>query len=166
MRPGGSPRRGRWIRRVLLGRIHDSRDREEVVADLEELRRRRAGEVGSLRATLWYFRELLRYAWASRSVGSDGAPLLRCRSGSGDRIATGVESVWQDLRFTVRGFARAPGMVLVAVPTIALALGATTAIFSFADALLLRPLPVREPHRLLELWHVSTEEPRGYSDFS
>jgi predicted permease len=77
-----------------------------------------------------------------------------------------LESVVQDVRQAVRSLARARGVSLVAVPTLALAIGATTALFGFADALLLRPLPAREPDRLLALFQESTAEPGSYSSFS
>jgi predicted permease len=54
-----------------------------------------------------------------------------------------------DLRAALRAAARAPLVTAAAVVTIALGLGATTAIFSVANAVLLRPLPVRDPHRLV-----------------
>ncbi len=59
-----------------------------------------------------------------------------------------VESLWQDLRFGARALARSPVLSLVAALTVALGVGATTAVFSAANAVLLRPLPLPEPERL------------------
>ncbi len=60
--------------------------------------------------------------------------------------------MWQDVRYALRMFARAPGFTLVAVITLALGIGATTAIFSLFYAVILKPLPFREPARLVAAW--------------
>ena len=60
-----------------------------------------------------------------------------------------MRQVLSDIRFTLRGFARAPGFFAAAVLTLALGLGANTAMFSVADALILRPLPFRDPGSLV-----------------
>ena len=63
-----------------------------------------------------------------------------------------VADVWQDLRYAMRLFARQPGFALAAVLTLALGIGANTAAFSLVDAMLLRPMGVAGPDRLV---HVS-----------
>jgi predicted permease len=59
-----------------------------------------------------------------------------------------------------------PGFTAVAVLTLALGIGVNTAIFSFADALLFRPLPVRDPARVVTLFRRDVQHPQYYSSFS
>jgi hypothetical protein len=76
-----------------------------------------------------------------------------------------VETLWQDIRFGLRMLAKNPGFTAVAVLTLALGIGANTAIFSLINALMLRVLPVRDPEHLVELLHQYPGEPRmnGFS---
>ena len=62
-----------------------------------------------------------------------------------------LDTLGQDVRFALRSFRRTPGFTAVAVLTLALGIGANTAIFSAVDALLLRPLPFPEPGRLMSV---------------
>ncbi len=57
-----------------------------------------------------------------------------------------------DLKFALRQFTKSPGFVVVAVFTLALGIGANTAIFSILDALLLKPLPYPDPNRIVQVW--------------
>jgi predicted permease len=74
-----------------------------------------------------------------------------CRDARGVRF---IETTIQDLRYGFRQLRRNPGFTAVAVLTLALGIGANTAIFSFLDALLMRSLPVAHPESLVVLnWH-------------
>ena len=65
---------------------------------------------------------------------------------------TSLETFVQDLRFGVRSLRRNPGFALIAIMTLALGIGANAAIFSVVDAVLLQPLPWREPDRAVMIW--------------
>ena len=60
-----------------------------------------------------------------------------------------LESIWMDVRSALRAMRKSPGFTAAAVVSLGLGIGATTAIFSVLDALILRPLPVADPQRLV-----------------
>src|SRR5271170_6697955 len=68
----------------------------------------------------------------------------------GNRKAA-MQSLMQDLRYSLRQIRRSPGFMMTAVLTLALGVGANTAIFSLLDQALLRSLPVRAPEQLVIL---------------
>src|ERR671935_1583851 len=72
-------------------------------------------------------------------------------------------TLWQDLRYGFRMLAASPGFTTVAVLSLAIGIGANCAIFSFADALLLRPLPVARPGEVLTVGFTAPLEAPGAS---
>jgi len=77
------------------------------------------------------------------------------------RLTRWIEECRDDVTFAIRQLRRAPAFTLVAAATLALGIGANSAIFALVDATLLRPLPLPEPDRLVMAWEQSPASPRG-----
>src|SRR5687767_4060658 len=79
-----------------------------------------------------------------------------CRASRGLRL---FDEVGQDVRYAWRLMRRTPGFTIAAILSLALGIGANTAIFSLIDAVMLRTLPLATPHELFFLAHGAGERP-------
>ncbi|MEJ2206032.1 MAG: ADOP family duplicated permease [Gemmatimonadota bacterium] len=144
----GPPGIAKW----LLGVVLPEEDREPILGDLLEVFVRRGRTRGVARARLWYWRQAL--SFSVRFVGERRAERKAWihTHGSGRQDMGGKIEAWgRDLAHAVRSLLRAPGFAAITVATLALAIGASTAIFSVVNAVLLEPLPYPNADRLVSI---------------
>jgi len=134
--------------RIAL-RAFPPRFRQQHGRDLVEMYRdsAAAGRPRGHFATLW---DLLRNGLATRLDELRGGALPPTPERPGKR-SLGLGSLAQDIRYGVRMLGKSPAFTAVAVISLAVGIGANTAVFGFIDAALLRPLAVQDPHELVVL---------------
>ncbi len=152
--------------RALVRLFSDPADRAFLLEDLTDRFREVARTEGLRAAKRWYWLQALSVVpWA---LPPDGH-LIRRQSGQGvvgdlrftTRGTMKMTGLWNDARFALRGLFRAPGFTLITIGTLALGIGATTAIFTVVNGVLLKPLPFEDPDELVAVWN-RTETGDGF----
>ena len=154
-----------WLYRAALALVPAEFRRAHGAAMLQahaDLRREAINERGRLAGAIYTAREvaeLARLGWTERrrTAVRPGPSTTPSR---GFRIR--LDGFAQDVRHAARALAAAPGFTLVAVVTLALGIGASAAVFSVVDGVLLRPMAFASPDRLVAVWETSRETGRRY----
>ncbi len=132
----------------LLYRLRALFHRREMDAEVdEELREHIEREAEKYRRAGVAPSEALRRACLA--LGGSEQVKQQCRESRGTKLA---DDLLQDLRYAMRSFAKTPGLTALIVLSLAIGIGANTAIFSVTSTLLLKPLPYPNPDRLAILW--------------
>lgn len=137
-----------WVARGLSA-LMPSEERDFVIGDLDEGFHARRERRGRALATGWYLTEAVRSTW----------PLLtlKLRLGWREGMMIGLE---KDLRFALGVFRRSRGFAAVVVLTLAVGVGATTAVYSVIRGVLLSPLAFDHADRVVMLWGQTPDYPR------
>lgn len=157
------PRLAEAVLRSLLPEVC----RDEALDDLFDLYARRCADYGASATRRWYWRAVpgfaLRIRWSTLTGGPLAAPSIVLPSPHATRREP-MRTLVTDAKYAARAMARSPAFTAIAILTLALGIGANATIFSVVRAVLLRPLPFPEPHRIVELQE--THEGRGTSSFA
>jgi putative ABC transport system permease protein len=162
------------VRRELGAVSRDAADDEEVVEELSQHLAQRyddalASGLTPDRALASAIDELrAEHGLRAELTGARRAPHISPTPPAGNGSI--MEQLWQDIRYSLRLLARSPGFAVAALLTLALGIGATTAIFSVLDAVLLRRSPLAEPNQLAMVWETdrasnTTREPASWPDY-
>jgi putative ABC transport system permease protein len=144
----------------LIGLATPKCDREWVVGDTVEEFEHIEQSRGAQAARRWLrgeLRRVLLQAPRHRLAATSRAPRrLRYPRGDGP-----MSAIWQDMRYALRLLGRSPGFSAVAILTLALGIGANTAMFAVVNAILLKPLPFRDADRLMLVHLMFPDRERG-----
>ncbi len=166
--PGRSTRLAIWLLRPVL-LLYPSRFRRTYTAEMLEVFaarittvQRDSGALAALRVWAHTAFDLLTCVGAEW-VRTTHSPIHPVRSTYRDRQKRGdsiMSAILQDARLAIRTLAKQPSFALVAVATLALGIGANTAIFSLVNTVLLEPLPFPNSHELVRIWSSNPAQDR------
>lgn len=139
-----------WAARRLLHLALPADEREHVAGDLLEVFLRYSASKGVARARFWYWGQAISFSWCFLRERLP-EPAIRIPTKERASMTSTLEGWAKDLMQAARGLARAPVFTVVTVATLALAIGANTAIFSVVQAVLLEPLPFPSADRLVSI---------------
>ncbi len=153
--------------RRLAGWVAPADLRDTIFDDLDEAFADEAARRGRTEAVRWYWRQVI--------AGLPALVRIRARraaSGFANRPrGTLMHTLRADVSYAMRLLIKAPGFTLAAVLTLALGIGANTAIFTVAWRLILQPLPYPSPHQLVQVWEwydnnsINTVAPGNFIDW-
>jgi putative ABC transport system permease protein len=139
------PRVARFVVRMVVPHPN----REFLLGDLDEQFAETARRKGSAAAWRRYWRQSLGAIRHARALHARG---VRTASGHPSTRGPDMWNFWRDIRLGVRTALRTPGYSAIAVVTLALAIGANTLLFSIANPLVVRALPIKDSGRLGWIW--------------
>lgn len=147
-----------WVAATLLWLFLPKDEREFILGDLEEQYRQRSRQ-NRAGAWLWYWGQVARMR--PFSLLDHPRPAHSGRRGT---MALSFESFFQNVRFALRNLLKDRTFTGVATLTLAIGIGATTAIFSVVNSTLLRPLPFKDPDRLMRVSLLEPQKPGQRAD--
>src|SRR6187401_1198653 len=142
----------RWLR-AIAARLLVRRDREFLLDDLDDgyAVRRACGRS----ARMWYLAQALHAGVTRRDRGDRGRGALQISEPTTGGLP--MTAFVNDIRAAVRGFRRQPGAIAIVVLSLAMGIGAATAMFTVVRGVLLAPLPYSQPDGLVMIWSKWTE---------
>jgi predicted permease len=132
-------------------RDHRGQDMEECFSDLVAAERKKRGTLGVLSVAARTYLDLPASLWRAHRIE---------RTKTKRRGGNTVETLWQDIRFGARGLMKSPGFTVLAVLSLALGIGANTTMFSMANGILWRQLPVPEADRMVRILGIQESDGR------
>lgn len=135
----------RHLLNSIIAKLARADERDALIGDLtEEYVQRVRPSRGPIRARYWYLKQAILVCVHART-----------RTGSNPGRSSMTAGLGRDLRQSARGLLRTPAFTAAAIVSLAMGIGASTAIFSVANPVLFQPLPYPDASRIVRLWYAS-----------